>query len=55
MIENMKRLNIMISAELHKNLKVAAALNDMTLQQFVSEAIDEKVKREGKIKNNETK
>lgn len=49
MSENMKRLNIVISADLHKDLKVAAALNGITLQQFVSEAIAEKIKKEGSV------
>lgn len=49
MSEDMKRLNIVISADLHKDLKVAAALNGITLQQFVSEAISEKIKKEGSV------
>lgn len=50
MSEDMKRLNIIISADLHRDLKVSAALNGVTLQQFVSEAISEKIKREGGAK-----
>lgn len=49
MSENMKRLNIVISADLHRDLKVSAALNGVTLQQFVSEAIAEKIKKEGSV------
>lgn len=49
MSEDMKRLNIVINADLHKDLKVAAALNGITLQQFVSEAISEKIKKEGSV------
>ena len=46
MSEEMKRLNIVINADLHRDLKVSAALNGVTLQQFVSEAIAEKIKNE---------
>lgn len=49
MSEEMKRLNIVISADLHRDLKVSAALNGVTLQQFVSEAIAEKIKKEGSV------
>lgn len=46
MSEEMKRLNIVISADLHRSLKVSAALNGITLQQFVAEAIAEKIQRQ---------
>ena len=41
-----KRLNIVISANIHRDLKVAAAKSGKTLQNFVSEAITEKLKKE---------
>lgn len=47
MSEDTKRLNIVVSTDLHKSLKVTAAMMGITLQQFVSEAIAEKIKKEG--------
>lgn len=47
--ETTKRLNIVVNEDLHRSLKVAAALNGMTLQQFVSDAILEKIKKEGSV------
>ena len=41
-----KRLNIVISASLHRDLKVEAARSGKTLQDFVSEAITEKIEKE---------
>lgn len=49
MSEEMKRLNIVIHPDLHRDLKVAAALSGITLQQFVSEAIAEKIERERSV------
>lgn len=45
MAEDMKRLNIVIGADLHRDLKIEAARTGVTLQVFVSEAISEKIKR----------
>lgn len=46
MTEDTKRLNIVISGELHRELKIEAARLGITLQQFVSEAITEKIKQQ---------
>ncbi len=40
-----KRLNIVISASIHRDLKVEAAKSGKTLQDFVSEAITEKLEK----------
>lgn len=40
-----KRLNIIISASIHRDLKVEAARSGKTLQDFVSEAITEKLEK----------
>lgn len=41
-----KRLNIAIEADLHRKLKIRVAETDMTLAQFVRDAIAEKLERE---------
>ena len=46
MTDDTKRLNVVISAELHRDLKVEAAKSGITLAQFVAEAIAEKIKRQ---------
>jgi predicted HicB family RNase H-like nuclease len=46
--ENKKRLNIAIEEELHRQLKVAAAQEGVTLVQFVSESIKEKIEKQSK-------
>ena len=46
MADDTKRLNVVISTELHRDLKVEAAKNGITLAQFVAEAIAEKIKRQ---------
>ena len=46
MEENTKRLNIVVSKELHRDLKVEAAKSGITLAQFVAEAIAEKIQRQ---------
>lgn len=43
MADDTKRLNIVISTELHRDLKVEAAKRGVTLAQFVAEAIAEKI------------
>lgn len=43
MIDNKKRLNISIDAELHKRLKLTAAEHDTTIVDIVSEAIKDKL------------
>ena len=42
-IEDKKRLNISIDAELHKQLKIAAAEHGTTIGDLVSEAIENKL------------
>ena len=46
MADDTKRLNVVISTELHRDLKVEAAKSGITLAQFVAEAIAEKIQRQ---------
>ena len=46
--ENTKRLNVVISTDLHRDLKVAVAKKGTTIAQFVVEAIAEKLEKEDK-------
>ena len=48
MQEGSKRLNVIIDNELHRKLKVEAAKREITIAQFVSEAIKEKIQKENK-------
>lgn len=45
MTEDKKRLNIAIDAELHRQLKIAAAQQGITIVQMVSEGIKDKIKK----------
>ena len=44
----MPRINIELPNEIHKKAKIAAAMKEITLIQYVIEALNEKVKREKK-------
>lgn len=44
----MKRLNVSVDDELHKKLKMAVAENATTINQFVIEAITEKITNDKK-------
>lgn len=46
MQEDTKRLNVIISNDLHRELKVEVAKQGITIAQFVSEAIAEKIERQ---------
>lgn len=46
MIDGTKRLNIVISTELHRDLKVEVAKQSTTIAQFVADAIAEKINRQ---------
>lgn len=46
MQEGTKRLNVIISNELHRSLKVEVAKQGITIAQFVAEAITEKIERQ---------
>ena len=46
MQEGTKRLNIVISNNLHRNLKIEVAKQGITITQFVAEAITEKIERQ---------
>lgn len=48
MTESQKRLNVVISNELHRNLKIEVAKNSTTIAQYVADAIAEKIKRDQK-------
>jgi predicted HicB family RNase H-like nuclease len=45
----MKRINIEISEDLHTNAKVIAVLKDITMQQFLVEAITEAVDKDKRL------
>lgn len=42
----MKRLNVSIDDELHRDLKMAAVAKSITIGKYVEEAIAEKLKRD---------
>lgn len=46
MADEVKRLNAIIPAELHTSVKVAATLSGITLNQFVIEALQEKLNKD---------
>ena len=46
----MKRLNVSVDDELHKQLKMAVAEQGSTIGQFVIEAITEKLENDKKLK-----
>ena len=45
----MPRINIELPADIHKKAKIAAAMKEITLIEYVTEALAEKLKRD-KIK-----
>ena len=45
MAEGKKRLNIAIDAELHRQLKIVAAQEGMTIVQLVSEGIKDRIEK----------
>ena len=47
MSDDTKRLNVVISTDLHRDLKVEVAKRGTTIAQFVAEAIAEKIKKKG--------
>lgn len=47
MSDDTKRLNVVISTDLHRDLKVEVAKRGTTISQFVAEAIADKIKKEG--------
>jgi predicted HicB family RNase H-like nuclease len=46
MSDDTKRLNVVISTDLHRELKVEAAKKGTTIGAFVAEAIAEKIEKE---------
>lgn len=46
MSDDTKRLNVVISTDLHRDLKVEVAKRGITIAQFVAEAIADKIKKE---------
>lgn len=46
-----RRINIAIDETLHRELRIAAAVNDTTIKKYVAEAICDKLKRE-KVERN---
>jgi len=47
----MGRVNIEIPDEVHKKIKIACAVDSLTLIEFINEAIENKLKREKIGKN----
>ena len=45
-MENPRRINIAIDEALHKELKIAAAVNGTTLKKYVADAIRDKLERD---------
>lgn len=46
MQEGTKRLNVVISNELHRDLKVEVAKQGITIAQFVADAIKERIEKQ---------
>lgn len=46
MADETKRLNVVISTDLHRDLKVEAAKTGTTIAQFVADAIAEKIENQ---------
>lgn len=46
MQEGTKRLNVIISNDLHRNLKIEVAKQGITVAKFVTDAITEKLERQ---------
>lgn len=46
MTDDTKRLNVIISTDLHRDLKVEVAKQGTTIAKFVAEAIAEKINRQ---------
>lgn len=51
-MENTKRINIAIDEVLHKELKIAAAVNGTTVKEYVAKAIQDKLEKEKSERNN---
>ncbi len=51
-MESAKRINIAIDEVLHKELKIAAAVNGTTVKEYVVKAIQDKLKKEKLEKDN---
>lgn len=47
-MEDMKRLNVPIESDLHRQIKVKVAEKGITVAQFVRDALTEKLERESK-------
>jgi len=43
----MGRVNIEISEEMHKQMKIACAQNSVTIIEFIRKALEEKLKKRG--------
>jgi len=44
----MTRINIELNQEIHKKAKLNALLQNKTLIQYINEALDDKIKKDGK-------
>ncbi|MGH9857781.1 MAG: hypothetical protein ACRD4B_08055 [Acidobacteriota bacterium] len=50
-----KQIHVKLTSSLHKTLKVSATLRDKTIQDYVVEAIEEKITRDDVTKEAETR
>lgn len=45
-MEQIRRITITMDSDLHRDLKIAAAVKDMSIKEYVADALREKMKRE---------
>jgi len=45
-MENKKRITVLVSEELRRNLKIASAITGVSIKQYVDDAVREKMKRD---------
>lgn len=45
-MEQVKRINIAIDGNLHRDLKIAAAVTDKSIKDYVADALKEKMQRD---------
>ena len=50
-----KQIHIKLSAELHKKMKIQAASNDVSIQDYVVKAIENQLENDNGVNNSEAK
>ncbi len=45
-MKNKKRITVLVSEELRRNLKIASAITGVSIKQYVDDAVREKMKRD---------